>query len=185
VELAPRLVGCLLESRVGGTVRSGRIVEVEAYAQDDPACHAWRGRTARNWPMFGPGGFAYVYFIYGMHTCFNVTACQEGIGEAVLVRALEPIEGIEGMRASRGVSDVRRLASGPGMLCEALGIELAMNGHDLSEDPLRLFAPEAAGRGRISSSARIGITRAVDRPWRFYLEGSPFLSRRSVRGDRP
>jgi DNA-3-methyladenine glycosylase len=179
VDLAPRLLGCLLENKAGESTRSGLIVEVEAYSQDDPASHAWRGRTARNWPMFERGGLAYVYFIYGMHTCFNVTAGPEGRGEAVLVRALEPLCGIEEMIAARGARDLRLLTSGPGRLCRALGIALEQNGSDLSSSTLRLFTPETAGIPQIGSSVRIGISRAAERPWRFYLRGSPFLSRRS------
>jgi len=179
LELAPRLVGCLLVHSVGGSVRSGVIVEVEAYAHDDPASHAFSGRTARNWPMFERGGLAYVYFIYGMHTCFNVTAAQEGCGEAVLVRALEPVEGLSQMRAARGVEEPRLLASGPGRLCAAMGITLAANGVDLLEGPLRLLIPDRPSGEVVGCSERIGISRAAERPWRFFAAGSEFLSRPS------
>jgi DNA-3-methyladenine glycosylase len=179
VGLAPRLIGCLLANRVGRTLRSGLVVEVEAYTQDDPASHAWRGRTGRNWPMFEKGGLAYVYFIYGMHTCFNVTAGPAGKGEAVLVRALEPVDGIEAMKDARGVGELRLLACGPGRLCQALGITLEQSGSDLSSGSLRLYVPAHAEEPGIGVSTRIGITRAANRPWRFYLRGSPFLSRRS------
>ncbi len=178
-ELAPLLLGCLLERRVGGRTVSGVVVETEAYTEDDPASHSHRGRTPRNRQMFGPGGRAYVYFTYGMHYCMNVTAGEEGRGEAVLLRALEPVDGIDLMMSARGVGDPRLLASGPARLCEALGIDLSLDGAGLEGPDLLLLRPRAPGPVRTGVSPRIGITRGVERHWRFYLEGSPFLSRRA------
>ena len=170
-EVAPDLIGAtLLVDGVGG-----RIVEVEAYDQEDPASHAYPGRTARNAVMFGPPGHAYVYRSYGIHWCLNLVCDQAGVGEAVLVRALEPTSGIEEQRRRRGVTELRALCSGPGKLCQALGITGAHDGLPLDEPPFRLEprgdAPE------IVTGPRIGITRATELSWRYALAGSPFVSR--------
>ncbi len=171
-EVAPELVGCtLLVDGVGG-----RIVEVEAYDAEDPASHGYRGRTARNGAMFGPPGHAYVYRSYGIHWCLNLVCAREGLAEAALVRALEPTEGLERMRERRGVEDDRLLCSGPGRLCEALGVAGGHDGLALDAPPFALLAadePVAVARG-----PRVGITRAAELPWRYGLAGSPFLSRR-------
>lgn len=176
-ELAPLLLGCVLETRLPEGVTSGVIVEVEAYSDDDPASHSRPGPTARNAPMFGPGGHAYVYLSYGIHRCFNVTAGEVGSGEAVLVRALEPLEGISLMMRRRAVADPLLLASGPGRLARALGIELEHGGTSLADGPVRLLVPLVPCTQGISAGPRIGITRAADRPWRFWLTGSPWISR--------
>ncbi len=185
--LAPALLGCLLlmDDPDPSAVSSGVIVETEAYTQDDPASHSHAGRTARNASMFLEGGRAYVYFIYGMHCCFNVSAGPAGTGEAVLVRALEPVVGIPLMRARRGThgSD-RGLADGPAKLCQALGITRKHDGADLvgrvgDGCGPRILLPEAATPVEYGESARIGVSRARDRLWRFYVPGCPFLSRRS------
>jgi DNA-3-methyladenine glycosylase len=128
--------------------------------------------------MFEGGGLAYVYFVYGMHCCFNVTAGGPGDGEAVLVRAVEPLEGLDSMMRRRGTGEVRLLASGPGRLCEAMGIGLGISGTDLTTGPVRvLVRAPGLSPGSIASSPRIGVRAAADRPWRFYVRGSPFLSR--------
>jgi DNA-3-methyladenine glycosylase len=180
-EVAPELIGAtLLFDGVGGT-----IVEVEAYDQDDPASHSFRGRTARTASMFGPAGHAYVYRSYGVHWCLNLVCAPGGKAEAALVRALEPTHGLEAMRARRGVEAGRALCSGPGKLCQALGITRSQDGLPLDEPPFELLARES--QPRLAVGIRVGITRAVDQPWRYGLAGSPFLSRRfpSLPGSSP
>jgi DNA-3-methyladenine glycosylase len=170
-EVAPELIGVtLLVDGVGG-----RIVEVEAYDQDDPASHGFRGRTARTASMFGPSGHAYVYRSYGVHWCLNLVCAKEGRAEAALVRALEPTQGLEAMRERRGVEAARALCSGPGKLCQALGVTRAHDGLPLDEPPFELLARET--EPPLAVGPRIGITRAVEQPWRYGLAGSPFLSR--------
>ena len=170
-EVAPELIGAtLLVGEVGGT-----IVEVEAYDQEDPASHAYGGRTARNATMFGPAGHAYVYRSYGIHWCLNLVCGTENDAEAVLIRALEPTAGIELQRQRRGVEDLRKLCSGPGKLCQALAITGEHDGLALDRPPFRL--EERREVPQIATGPRIGITRAAELPWRYGLEGSPFLSR--------
>jgi DNA-3-methyladenine glycosylase len=174
-EVAPDLVGSpLLVDGVGG-----RIVEVEAYDGEDPASHGYRGQTARNRAMFGPPGHAYVYRSYGVHWCLNLVCDEEGRAEAVLVRALEPTHGLDAMRARRGLDEERLLCSGPGRLCQALGVTGACDGHALDRPPFRLLAPEV--EAEVVRGRRVGITRAADLPWRYGLAGSRFLSRVLVR----
>jgi DNA-3-methyladenine glycosylase len=171
-EVAPELIGAtLLVDGVGG-----RIVEVEAYDQDDPASHSFRGRTARTASMFGPPGHAYVYRSYGVHWCLNLVCSPDGRAEAALLRALEPTDGLDAMRRRRGVDAVRALCSGPGKLCQALGITRAQDGLALDEPPFELLARES--EEPLAVGARIGISLAVEQPWRYGLAGSPFLSRR-------
>jgi DNA-3-methyladenine glycosylase len=153
----------------------GRIVEVEAYDQHDPAAHSYGGRTARNRSMFGPPGHAYVYRSYGIHWCLNLVCEPVGLASAALVRALEPTHGIDEMRARRGVDDVRRLCAGPGNVCRALGITRDHDGLPLDRPPFALFA--AADTVELAQGPRVGITRATDLPWRYGLAGSRFLSR--------
>ena len=170
-EVAPELIGAtLLVDGVGG-----RIVEVEAYDQDDPASHSFRGQTARTASMFGPPGHAYVYRSYGIHWCLNLVCAEVGRAEAALVRALEPTCRVEAMRERRGLEAVRALCSGPGKLCQALGLTRAHDGLPLDEPPFELLARESAPP--LAVGTRIGITRAVEQPWRYVLAGSPFLSR--------
>jgi DNA-3-methyladenine glycosylase len=171
-EVAPELIGVtLLVAGVGGM-----IVEVEAYDQDDPASHGFRGRTARTAAMFGPPGHAYVYRSYGIHWCLNLVCAAEGRAEAALVRALEPTHGLETMRERRGLEGARSLCSGPGKLCQALGISRVHDGLALDEPPFELVARET--EPALAVGTRIGITRAVEQRWRYGLAGSPFLSRR-------
>ena len=169
-EAARALLGCtLLVHDVGGTV-----VEVEAYAPDDPASHSFRGESARNAAMFGPAGHLYVYRSYGIHWCANVVCCEPGTGAAVLLRALEPTHGLDEMRERRAVEDVRLLCSGPGRLTQALGISGAHDGLPVDVPPLAL---EPAPRDDVVVGRRVGITRAAERPWRYALSESRFVSR--------
>ena len=170
-EVAPELVGCtLLVDGVGGT-----IVEVEAYAEDDPASHGFRGQTPRNAAMFGPPGRAYVYRSYGIHWCLNFVCGREGKAEAVLVRALEPTEGFDQMRERRGVWEARLLASGPGKLCQALGVGPEHDGRRLDRAP---FSLTRDGDAEVVAGVRVGISQAAELPWRYGLAGSKFLSRK-------
>jgi DNA-3-methyladenine glycosylase len=170
-EVAPDLIGVkLLLDGVGGP-----IVEVEAYDHEDPAAHGYRGRTARNASMFGPPGHAYVYRSYGIHWCLNFVCEAEGSASAVLIRALEPNLGVEEMARRRGFEDPRLLCSGPGRLCQALGISRAHDGLPLDRPPFELLPRD--GEPELAVGPRVGITKAVDHPWRFGLAGSRFLSR--------
>ena len=170
--VARDLVGCrLLFDGVGGT-----IVETESYERDDPACHAYVGLTDRTEPLFGPPGRAYVYLSYGIHSLLNAVAEPEGEAAAVLIRALQPTDGLERMRARRGQRPDGELCSGPGKLTEALGIGLEQNGADLGRDPF-LLLPPAGEPPPVVAGPRIGITKAVERPWRFCAAGSAFVSR--------
>jgi DNA-3-methyladenine glycosylase len=171
-QVAPELIGAtLLFDGVGGT-----IVEVEAYDQDDPASHAFPGMRPTTVSMFGPPGHAYVYRSYGVHWCLNLVCAPEGRAEAALVRALAPTRGLDAMRERRGLERERSLCSGPGKLCQALGITRAHDGLPLDKPPFRLLARET--EPTLVVGPRIGITRAVEQPWRYGLAGSPFLSRR-------
>jgi DNA-3-methyladenine glycosylase len=176
LEVARDLVGCtFLFDGVGG-----RIVETEAYRQDDPACHGYRGKTARNAVLFGPPGHLYVYFTYGMHFCGNVVCEQEGVAAGVLLRALEPREGLERMRERRGPSEPRLLCSGPARLAQALGIAREQNGLPVWRDPLTLLARAPGDDPRIVATARINV-RGDEKPWRFVDADSVHLSRRLPR----
>ena len=170
-EVAPDLIGVtLLFNGVGGC-----LVEVEAYHHTDPAAHSFRGPTLRNSVMFGPPGYAYVYRSYGIHWCLNFVCEPEGSASAVLIRALEPTAGLTRMRQRRGVSDERLLCSGPGRVCEALGITRAHNGLALDEPPFELLA--RTEEAEIVAGPRIGLTKAVEKPWRYGLKDSRFLSK--------
>jgi DNA-3-methyladenine glycosylase len=183
--VAPRLLGHWLLRRTADGVCGGPIVETEAYLFDDPACHAARGETVRNRTMFGPPGGAYVYFIYGNYFCVNAVCRPRGHGEAVLIRAVEAEFGADFLRANRTVKDLSDLTNGPGKLCAAMKIDRSLDGAALFEETsplmiarnprLELFRKE---RGPIVKTTRIGITKAAHLPLRFYLEGSPFVSKR-------
>ncbi len=178
--LARLLLGRLLVHRSREGVTAGIIVETEAYlSQNDPACHAARGKTKRNAMMFGPPGRAYVYFIYGMYYCFNVVANVEGIGEAVLIRALEPVEGLDLMKERRAKSrSLSSLTNGPGKLCTAMGIDGKLNGFPLFNPPLYLGKGVDVDTSLIRCSGRIGIKQAREKPWRFFIKENLFVSRR-------
>jgi DNA-3-methyladenine glycosylase len=182
--VARELIGC--EVRVGGT--AGVIVETEAYEAADPACHAYIGRTARNEVLFGPPAHAYVYLSYGIHSLLNFVAEPEGSAAAVLIRALEPTDGIELMRERRGRGNARargsatretlELCSGPGKLTEALGVDLELNGAPLDRPPFELSSPrEEWAAADVVTGPRIGITKAAELPWRYCVKGSRFVSR--------
>jgi len=171
-KVAPDLIGAtLLVDGVGGI-----IVEVEAYHHTEPAAHSYNGPTPRNMVMFGPPGFAYVYRSYGIHWCVNFVCEKEGSASAVLIRALEPTHGLPSMRRRRGLQDERTLCSGPGKLCEALAISIAHNTLPLDTAPFALHA--ATAKPDVVADLRIGITKAVDLPWRYGLKGSRFVSKR-------
>ncbi|MFZ0722718.1 MAG: DNA-3-methyladenine glycosylase [Xanthobacteraceae bacterium] len=171
LEVAPDLIGVtLLVNGVGG-----RLVEVEAYHHTEPAAHSFRGQTERNAIMFGPPGYVYVYRSYGIHWCLNFVCEPKGSAAAVLIRAIEPTAGLAAMRRRRGVADERLLCSGPGRLCQALGITRANNGLALDRPPFELFARQ--GEEEVVAGPRIGLTKAVELPWRYGEKGSRFLSK--------
>jgi DNA-3-methyladenine glycosylase len=170
-EVASELIGATLF--VGGV--GGTIVEVEAYHHTDPAAHSYVGPTERNAVMFGPAGYVYVYRSYGIHWCLNFVCEEDGSASAVLIRALEPLHGLAAMRRRRGLHEVRALCSGPGKLCEALGVTRKQNGLALDRAPFELRA--RSGTPDIATGVRIGITKAAKKPWRYGLKGSPFLSK--------
>ena len=164
-----------------GETLAGIIVETEAYLTDDPACHAYRGQTPRNAAMFGPPGQAYVYFTYGLHMMFNLVCAPQGIAEAVLIRALEPTEGIDLMRQNRGgMAETRQLTNGPGKLAQALALtRLDHNEADLTNPNGELFIrPRTAPPFELVETTRIGITRGVELPWRYYIRGNPYVSKK-------
>jgi DNA-3-methyladenine glycosylase len=172
--VARELVGCVV--RHGET--AGRIVETESYHMEEPACHAYAGVTTRTRTLFGPPGGAYVYFSYGIHSLLNAVAEEEGVGAAVLIRALEPLDGIQLMRARRGVAHDEELCNGPGKLTQALGIGLSLNGTSLEDGPIAILRRESgAQEPRIVMGERIGISKAADLPWRFCDADSRHVSR--------
>lgn len=184
--VAKALLGQRLVTTVGGQTTAGMIVEVEAYGGSceqgirDRACHAFRGRTQRNEVMFWAGGHCYVYFIYGMHHCVNVVTEGEDTGSAVLIRALEPIDGIATMRERRGNVALESLTNGPGKLCQALGIDRTLCGEFLPTSKLIRIEPhQRISRSKIGASKRIGISQSKSLPWRFFLRGNPYVSRTS------
>ncbi|MDP9377563.1 MAG: DNA-3-methyladenine glycosylase [Actinomycetota bacterium] len=172
--VARDLLGCL----VSHGDASGVIVETEAYHQSEPACHAFVGLTARTWPLFGPPGRAYVYRSYGIHALLNAVCEPEGVGAAVLIRALEPFGGLESMRARRRVSAPRDLCSGPGKLSSALGVGLEHNDGDLATGPVRILPPPSGFESlQWVASPRVGISKAVELPWRFSSVGFASVSK--------
>jgi DNA-3-methyladenine glycosylase len=175
VTLARALLGKVLVSELGGIRTAGRIVEAEAYRPDDPASHSFRGPTPGNLSMFGPPGRAYVYRSYGIHWCLNFVCEEEGSASAVLIRALEPVHGLDEMRGRRGLDEARLLCSGPGRLCQALGITREHDALALDEPPFELRERET--EPPIVRGPRIGITKAAEKPWRYGIAGSRYLSR--------
>jgi DNA-3-methyladenine glycosylase len=177
-QVARELLGAVLEHRSPDGVAAGRIVETEAYlGPHDPACHAVAGRTERTWNLHGPPGIAYIYFIYGVHWCFNAVTREEGHGSAVLVRALEPLTGLDLMRRRR--SSARRdvdLTNGPGKLCQALGVDGSLDGARLDRGSLRILAAQPVADADVELTARVGITRAAEWPLRWFVRGNPYVS---------
>lgn len=173
---ARRLLGCIIERQIDGQVLRGRIVEVEAYDQSDVASHSYNGPTGRATTMFGPPGHSYVYFTYGMHYCCNIVVGEQGYGAGVLVRALEPLDGIDLMERHRNGKVGILLTNGPGKLCQALKIDRMLDGHDLSTVPLRLVMQPALDADTILTTTRIGISKAKDVMWRFAIIGNPYVS---------
>ncbi|HEY5442604.1 MAG TPA: DNA-3-methyladenine glycosylase [Candidatus Saccharimonadales bacterium] len=175
--VAPRLLGCVLERTVGGRLMRVRIVETEAYDQTDVASHSYKGRTPRTEVMFGDWGHLYVYFTYGMHYCCNVVVGPAGHGAAVLLRAVEPLDGESEMVERRGGRTGTELTNGPAKLCQALAIDRKLNGHDLHQKPLRLIEAEPLASTRIIQTTRIGLSHGQDVPWRFYIAGNQYISK--------
>lgn len=173
--VAPLLLGCLLEREIDGKKIVVKIVETEAYDQSDAASHSYKGKTERTKIMFGPAGYMYVYFTYGMHYCCNVVTGNEGEGSAVLIRAVEPIEGEEYMLSLRNKAG-KELSNGPAKLCQALNINTRHNGHNLQKAPLKLLLQKPLHTNEITQKTRIGITKATDKPWRFYITNNPYVS---------
>lgn len=183
--VAPRLLGHWLIRQTAAGPCGGPIVEAEAYLTDDPACHAFGGPTARNRTMWGAPGRAYVYLIYGYHFCVNAVCCAPGTAEAVLIRAIEPAIGEEFMRRNRTANSPRELTNGPAKLCAALGIDRQLDGANLCQRNSELFIAASAdvdgfleAQGPVVKATRVGISKAAHLPLRFYLAGSPFVSRR-------
>lgn len=182
LEVAPRLLGMTLSTTIKGKTTSGKIVEVEAYRGDiDEAAHSFGRRTKRNEIMYQAGGLCYVYFIYGMHYCVNVVTEKEDFGAAVLIRALEPIDGIEIMKKRRGLKEgeIYNLTNGPSKLCEALAIDKKLLGeHFLRSDKIKLIPSDEVTADEVHATTRIGISKSKDLPWRFYIKGNPWISKK-------
>lgn len=179
VKAAPQLLGWTVVSKTPAGVIKLKIVETEAYHQNDPASHSYKGKTARSAPMFEAGGTIYVYFTYGMHYCMNIVVGPAGRGEAVLFRAGEPLKGIEIMQKNRNTSDIHNLANGPAKLTQALGIKgTSLSGKLLNRSNIYLEEPKIRVKPTdIASSARIGILKNTNQPWRFYIKDSTFVSK--------
>jgi DNA-3-methyladenine glycosylase len=173
---AKRLLGCLIEREIDGKMVQLKIVETEAYDQTDAASHSYNGRTPRIETMFGPAGHLYVYFTYGMHYCCNVVVGEDGHGAAVLIRAAEPIANVEILEKRRVGKKGVDLTNGPAKLCQALDINLDLNGHDLSLLPFRLVLQPELLDSDITTTTRVGINKAKDTPWRFYVTDNPYVS---------
>lgn len=179
-EVAPLLLGCIVEREIGGQTLRARIVETEAYDQTDVASHSYKGRTPRTEVMFGRAGRLYVYFTYGMHYCCNIVTGTEGYGAAVLIRAVELLSGETYMETLRAGRSGRELTNGPAKFCQAFAIDRDLNGHDLGQAPLRLLTPEpfpAYETDQITQTTRIGISQGKDLPWRYYVRGNPYVSK--------
>lgn len=174
---ARRLLGCELMRDIDGQEVRVRIVETEAYDQTDEASHTFKGRTKRNDAMFKAAGHMYVYFTYGMHYCCNIVCGKDGYGSGVLIRAVEPLSGLDVIERRRGMTGVN-VTNGPGKICQALGIDLTLSGHDLSQPPMRLIKKPALSDDEVTIGARIGISKAVHELRRFYVTSSPFVSKK-------
>jgi len=182
IEAAPRLLGCYLTRQTAAGLIKVKIVETEAYHQTDPASHSFRGLTPRTAPMFQSGGHLYIYFTYGMHYAINIVTGSKGIGEGVLIRAAEPVQGVEIMRRNRGIADIKNLANGPGKLAQALGItDNKLSGEILGKSSVSLEQGEKVKKTDIVAGPRVGISRAVEQPWRFYIKANHFVSKAAVR----
>ena len=182
--VAPLLLGQIMVSRSEGNICAARIVEAEAYLWDDPGCHAFKGRTRRNEPMFGEEGRAYVYLIYGMYLCFNVVCCPRGVAEAVLIRGVEPVHGMEFMEKRRAVQKPEALTNGPGKLALAMGLGRHHNGIELFHDKSEVFIARdpdwpivKEGDPRVIRTTRIGLTLGAELPLRYYLKGNRYVSK--------
>jgi DNA-3-methyladenine glycosylase len=175
-EVAPRLLGCILERELDGHILRVRIVETEAYDQTDAASHSYKWKTPRTAVMFGPPGHLYVYFTYGMHYCCNIVVGPVGQGAAVLIRAVEPLAGTAVMSENRHGRGSFELTNGPAKLCQALAIDKALNGHNLEDQPLRLIIKKRLPNNAIIQTTRVGISQAQDIPWRFYIRDNPYVS---------
>lgn len=175
-KVAPLLLGAVLERQIDGVVVRVKIVEVEAYHQSDAASHSYRGKTSRTETMFGPAGYLYVYFTYGMHYCCNIVVGDINEGAAVLLRAVEPLDNESVMAIRRGKTGVQ-VSNGPAKVCQALGIDKQMNGHDLRQSPLKLILQPSLPSDQIVTTTRIGITKDAHRLWRFYIANNPYVSK--------
>ncbi len=180
LEAAPLLLGWVLCRRLPQGIIKVKIVETEAYHQEDPASHSFRGLTQRTWPMFEAGGRLYIYFTYGMHYCLNIVVGKKGVGEGVLVRAAEPLQGLDIMRKNRQVADADNLSNGPGKLAQALGIsDTGLSGEILNKSSILLEPPaDPLKPSDIIAAPRVGIKHAVELPWRFYIKDNRFVSRK-------
>jgi len=174
--VAKELLGCFLVTQIDGKRCVGKIVETEAYLSNDPACHAAKKKTSRNSMMFEEGGVAYVYFTYGMYHCFNTVTQKKDCGEAVLIRALEPLEGIDVMQKRRGRDKVKDLCSGPAKLVIAMGLDKTHNGHSLTSKDLHIL--QRKEKEEFVTTTRIGISEGAELPYRFYIKDSQFISRK-------
>lgn len=176
-QAARRLLGCVFERHINGRTVHAKIVETEAYDETDAASHSYKGKTPRTDVMFGPAGYLYVYFTYGMHYCCNIVTGEKGEGSAVLIRAVEPLDEYNELIKRRPGKTGIELTNGPAKLCQALAIDRQMNGHDLSKDPLRLIVKPELNESQIVTTKRVGIKKAVDAPWRFYIKDNPYVSK--------
>ena len=173
---AQRLLGCILDREIDNEIVRVRIIETEAYDESDAASHSYTGKTPRTEIMFGAAGYLYVYFTYGMHYWCNVVVGEEGYGAAVLIRAVEPISPTEALRKRRSGKAGVDMTNGPAKLCQALGIDKSLNGHDLTQSPLRLIMQPKLPQPDIITATRVGISKAKDVRWRFYIADSPYVS---------
>lgn len=173
---ARRLLGCVIERQVDGETIRVQIVETEAYDQNDPASHSVTGPNGRARTMFMSAGYSYVYFTYGMHYCCNVVTGAEGFGSGALIRAVEPLQGTEVLSRHRNGKTGVSMTNGPAKLCQAMGITRGLDGHDMHHDPLRLVMTPPLDDAMVASAPRVGISKAIDTQWRFYIKDNPYVS---------